>query len=171
MTGARRITFVLAVISACVLIDQATKLAAKTWLAGRAPISFLGDLFRLHYAENPGAILSLGAFLPEQARFWVFVVFVGAVLAVMLVLCLGRWPLSSQEVLGFALIVGGGSSNLVDRIRHDGLVTDFMNMGFGGLRTGIFNVADMVILAGAGLLIWWEFVVKPRRKRAAEKKS
>ncbi|MDQ7007742.1 MAG: signal peptidase II [Acidobacteriota bacterium] len=166
MTGARRITFVLSVIVACVTIDQLTKVAAKAGLAGRAPITFLGDFFRLHYAENPGAILSLGAFLPQQARFWVFVVFVGAVLAVMLVLCLGRWPLSTQEVLGFSLIIGGGSSNLADRIRHDGLVTDFMNIGVGGLRTGIFNVADVAILAGAGLLIWWEFVVKPRRKRA-----
>lgn len=159
----RRVALVVSVIAACVAVDQLTKLLAKATLAGYAPMSFLGDIFRLQYAENPGAILSLGAFLPEQARFAVFVVFVGLVLAAMLVAALGKWSFSPVELVGFALIVGGGASNLADRIRHDGLVTDFMNLGLGRLRTGIFNVADMAILAGAGLLLWYEFFGKKRQ--------
>jgi signal peptidase II len=56
-------------------------------------------------------------------------------------------------ILGGSLIVGGGFSNLVDRIFNRGIVVDFMNMGVGGLRTGIFNVADVAIMAGVGLLL------------------
>jgi signal peptidase II len=50
------------------------------------------------------------------------------------------------------LIVGGGVSNLIDRLRYGGYVVDFLNVGIGSLRTGIFNVADMAIMAG--VIIW-----------------
>jgi signal peptidase II len=51
-----------------------------------------------------------------------------------------------------ALFVGGGASNLFDRLAR-GSVVDFMNVGFGPVRTGIFNVADMAILLGAVLVV------------------
>jgi signal peptidase II len=51
-----------------------------------------------------------------------------------------------------ALFVAGGASNLVDRIAYV-MVVDFMNVGIGSLRTGIFNVADMAIMPGAGIVV------------------
>jgi signal peptidase II len=42
---------------------------------------------------------------------------------------------------------------LIDRLLYHGRVTDFLNVGIGSLRTGIFNLADMAILAGALLLV------------------
>ena len=51
-----------------------------------------------------------------------------------------------------AFFVAGGGSNLVDRALH-GAVVDFLNVGIGPLRTGIFNVADMAIMLGAALLV------------------
>ncbi len=51
------------------------------------------------------------------------------------------------------LLLGGAIGNLIDRVRFDGLVIDFMNLGVGPLRTGIFNVADVAISCGAVLLI------------------
>ena len=59
-------------------------------------------------------------------------------------------PLQSTAL---ALIVGGGLSNWFDRLVNDGRVVDFMNLGIGSLRTGIFNVADVALMLGAGLLI------------------
>ncbi|MBL8935267.1 MAG: signal peptidase II, partial [Archangium sp.] len=44
-------------------------------------------------------------------------------------------------------------SNWIDRARFGGVVVDFMNMGLGSLRTGVFNVADLAILAGIGVLL------------------
>lgn len=40
-------------------------------------------------------------------------------------------------------------SNLVDRLLYHGHVVDFLNMGIGSLRTGVFNLADVCIMAGA----------------------
>lgn len=51
------------------------------------------------------------------------------------------------------MIVGGGLANWLDRMLHDGAVTDFVSLGLGPLRTGIFNVADVAIVAGLLLLV------------------
>jgi signal peptidase II len=54
-------------------------------------------------------------------------------------------------------ILAGGLGNLIDRVTNHGQVTDFLNLGIGSLRTGIFNVADVAITGGALLLawLWW----------------
>ncbi len=61
-----------------------------------------------------------------------------------------RWPTSA--LVGMAFFVAGGSSNLLDRLTC-GSVIDFINVGLGPLRTAIFNVADMAIMLGVGLVI------------------
>jgi signal peptidase II len=50
-----------------------------------------------------------------------------------------------------SLIASGGISNCIDRLTNDGRVTDFLSLGVGGLRTGIFNVAEMILMLGVGL--------------------
>lgn len=46
-------------------------------------------------------------------------------------------------------VLSGGVGNLIDRVCNNGLVTDFINVGVGPIRTGVFNVADMAITFGA----------------------
>jgi signal peptidase II len=48
--------------------------------------------------------------------------------------------------------VAGGASNLLDRVAF-GSVVDFVNLGVGSVRTGIFNVADMAIMLGAFIVV------------------
>ena len=130
--------------------DRVTKHLAATRLADAPPQSFLADTFRLEYAENTGAFLSLGATLPDPVRTALLTVGVGIGLIVVAVVAFRkRWV--GRPLAGAALIWAGGMSNLVDRAVH-GSVVDFMNVGVGSLRTGIFNVADVAILAGAVLI-------------------
>ncbi|MCB0052448.1 MAG: signal peptidase II, partial [Caldilinea sp.] len=56
-------------------------------------------------------------------------------------------------LIAIALLLGGGIGNLIDRLVNEGRVIDFMNVGIGSLRTGVFNVADMAIMAGVGLIM------------------
>jgi signal peptidase II len=150
---------VAALMVACVGCDQATKALAYEHLAGREPISLLGGTFRLLYAENQGAFLSLGASLPEALRLWIFVIVTGAVLGLLLVYGFThRDRLRPWEIVALALVVGGGIGNLIDRVWL-GLVRDFLFLGVGWLRTGVFNVADMAITGGALLMLgglWWQ---------------
>jgi signal peptidase II len=142
----------LVVMVLVVLSDRMTKVWAVETLKGYPSQSYLGDSFRIIYAENEGAFLSLGSDLPENVRFWV--------LAIIPILALGYFGFTlffNNEVgpwqrIAFAFIIAGGGSNIIDRIL-EGKVVDFLNIGIGDLRSGIFNIADMAIMAGLFLIL------------------
>ncbi len=149
----RKILLILVILCICVTCDQATKAIAKQHLAGMPTIYALGGTVMLHYSENAGAFLSLGARLPETARVWIFIIFNSLVLAGTLIFTLKMHSLSVMGITAGALIVSGGFSNLIDRLLHNGAVVDFLNVGVGRVRTGIFNLADVAIMVGIGLLL------------------
>ncbi|MBD3334563.1 MAG: signal peptidase II [Candidatus Eisenbacteria bacterium] len=149
----RRMVLIGLIVCACLLVDQVTKVVARAELPSLTPITLLGDTIRLQYVENAGAMLGLGSEMAPQTRFFVFIVLVAVALAGLLVFAILRRQLSHGRTIAIALILGGGISNLVDRIINDGVVRDFLNVGFGPVRTGIFNVADMVILTGLSVLL------------------
>jgi signal peptidase II len=141
----------LAVVVSTIGCDQASKHAASVYLVDGARRSYLGDSIRLEYSENAGAFLSLGANLPEWARTALFSVGTALLLAGCVVAA-ASGALTPIALLGLWLLFAGGLSNLFDRVMH-GRVVDFLNVGIGPVRTGIFNVADMAILLGVALLI------------------
>jgi signal peptidase II len=120
----------------------------------------LSDTVRVGYAENTGGFLSLGSDLPPVARSAIFTVATGIALVALLGLVLGR-KYSGPAELGLVLFIAGGSSNWIDRVLR-GSVVDFLNMGIGPVRTGIFNVADVAIMLGAGLFVLGGLVWKPQ---------
>jgi signal peptidase II len=154
MTKARRLLILLGVLLACVVLDQITKSIAQQTLSARPPQEFLGGIFRLEYIENPGAFLSLGATLSPNARFWIFTVVVVLLLAGLLIFAVRMSDHTPVLiVVAIALVVGGGVSNLIDRLVNEGRVVDYMQLGIGPLRTGIFNVADVAIMGGLALMV------------------
>lgn len=170
MTLINRLLLLFAVLGLSVGCDQATKELANATLKGEPMRSFLGDTFRLTWATNEGAFLSLGANLPDGMRFGILTVAVGLLLLGIVIFTATSAKLNSGQVAGYAMIAGGGLSNWLDRARNDGSVVDFMNMGIGRLRTGVFNVADLAILAGIGFLLYagWKFDREEKRKKALE---
>jgi signal peptidase II len=152
MNRAKRTFLLILVLASCIGCDRVTKVIAREHLAASPAISYLNDLFRLQYAENHGAFLGLGAGLPDGLRVAILTVLVGTMLMGLLVYTMASRQLRLDCSLALALIVGGGLSNLLDRLLYHGAVVDFMNIGVGSLRTGVFNVADVAIMIGAGLL-------------------
>ena len=131
--------------------DRVTKHVAEARLAGEPHRSFLADTVRLQYAENTGGFLSLGAELPLAARTGVFTIGTGLMLVAMAVFAYRlRW--TGWPLFGLSLFFAGGASNWADRVAR-GSVIDFINVGVGPLRTGIFNVADVAILCGVAILV------------------
>ena len=133
--------------------DQAAKQLARERLADAPPISLVGDAVRLELVANPGGFLSLGAGLPLAVRRIVFVVLVPAFVLLVAPLTIRSAAASAQAVTGLGLVAGGALGNWIDRVVGDGSVTDFVSVGFAGLRTGIFNAADVAIVAGLLLLV------------------
>lgn len=134
--------------------DQVTKKLAKKHLIGKPTRSYFHDSFRLVYAENTGAFLSMGDDWSATTSFWVFTVFPLLVLSGLFIVVIKRInQLPEWELLALLLIFSGGIGNLIDRILYDRHVTDFLNVGIGTLRTGIFNVADLYVTAGALMML------------------
>lgn len=148
-------------ISGLIVADQWTKVLAIENIQGNPPTSYLGGIFRLEFAINPGAFLSLGSGLSTETRFWVFIVAVGGFLGGAAWVLFRDRTLDLVNAFALSIIVGGGVGNLIDRVfRANHGVIDFLNVGFGNLRTGIFNIADMAIMLGVILLGWKSFQVK-----------
>lgn len=152
-----RMSLLLALLVACVACDQFTKSIATTVLRPKPSQSFLGDTFRLEYAQNPGAFLGMGGNFAPGIRFWGLTVVNGVFLLILAYLLLKNWNMPGVQFAAWGLILAGGIGNLIDRGSQQGFVTDFLNLGIGPVRTGIFNVADMAVTAGFGLFIcsWW----------------
>lgn len=154
MNRRERMPWVLSILVTGITLDLVTKSLAVRYLPADAPLRYLGDSFRLQYVENRGAFLSLGASLDPVARAWIFIGLVSVVLAGIAVYLAFARRLERMETIAFALVLAGGIGNLVDRASL-GYVRDFANVGIGPVRTGVFNIADMAIMAAAGLLAWF----------------
>lgn len=147
-----RLLLFFAILCSCVGCDQATKVVAKAYLAEQ-PVILFGDTVRLVLARNYGAFLSLGSALGASSGGMLLSGIVAVVLAGLLIYLFVSRPQNPLVGVSIALVVAGGVSNLIDRVRY-GYVVDFLNVGIGPVRTGIFNVADMAIMAG---VILWAF--------------
>jgi signal peptidase II len=148
-----RIALFAAVLVACIGCDHASKLAATAWLDPAETVSLASGALRFELAYNEGAFLGLGGALPPALRM----LLLGAL--VPLALCFFVWRLlragaaSPGQLVALGLVAGGGLANWLDRVASGGLVTDFVSVGFGPLRTGIFNFADVALVGGVLLLL------------------
>lgn len=146
------------ILLAVVASDIVTKWLAVERLSDppRMPHEVIGEYVRFTLVYNPGAAFGLN--VGDHSR-WVFMA-----LTVGALLILGRLYLSTQRgdrtrVVALALVCGGALGNLIDRIRHDLGVVDFLDIGFGDARWPTFNIADMAVSSGAFLLaivLWAE---------------
>jgi signal peptidase II len=163
MKRIHRLGLVVLILITCTGCDRMTKSLAKESLAASAPISLLNDSIRIEYSENHGALLGLGANLPGEARFLFLVVFVSLAVAITLAFAVSLRSFGPIPLIGLSLVAAGGLGNLLDRLFNDGAAIDFIRLGIGPLRTGIFNVADVAIVAGICVLL----LFNAREKRAS----
>ena len=127
-----------------VLVDQATKYFVVQHFAVGESVPVVENIFHWTFILNRGA-----AFGMLEGSRWLFVVIALAVIGGVLYL---RKEIEQSGVLacmGAALFTGGAVGNLIDRMLH-GVVIDFFDFRIWP----IFNVADIAICTGVGLIIW-----------------
>lgn len=152
----------LALIAAvCFVVDQATKWAVLYGLGllERGLIDVASPYLRFVMAWNRGVNFGIFSSGADAARWALIGVSVAICVAVVLWARrrTGRWFL-----IGAGMVIGGALGNVVDRIRF-GAVADFLNMSCCGINNPyVFNVADIAIFAGAGLLILFSGEEKQR---------
>jgi signal peptidase II len=145
---------ILAICLVSIGIDQGTKWYASEYLPKFEMSSYWNDMLRIGYTENTGAFLGLGSGMSDSAKFWIFVCAVGFILSALFIYILKTKTHTAYGLGSLILIFSGGISNFYDRALNNGAVIDFLNLGIGSLRTGIFNVADMAIMLGVFMLLF-----------------
>jgi len=148
----------------CVGCDQVSKGMVRVHLALEANHSYLGDTFRLVHVENMGVFLGVGANLAAPIRVVVFQGVISLVVLALLWMAAFRRDIRPWQAVGFTLLAASGVGNLIDRVLHDGRVTDFLNLGLDDLRTGIFNFADVFGMLGLVVLFFASGAATPSNK-------
>lgn len=148
------------------MIDQTTKSWASRSLRHNGDHSVISGFLNFAYAENPGIAFSMFDNGGDTSRWGLSAV---AIIAGILVLYFfWRTPRSDDRILGsLALLLAGILGNVVDRLRL-GFVIDFIDVTFGTWHYPTFNVADMAICIGAGLLLIDMFLNKKREPAAVK---
>jgi signal peptidase II len=147
-----RRSLLLAILVA--LTTSACDLSSKRWaiqstLGGPKPL-IPGALDLVHW-ENPGMAFSLMRTWHPELRM--VLLSSAAILAIVgALIALVRTPMTRPTVVGIGLVMGGAAGNLLDRW-GDGTVTDFLFFHRGSFTWPAFNVADIAVSVGAGLLI------------------
>jgi len=145
---------------AVVLLDRAT----KAWFESQTTEGWRHEVIHhfiyLVRASNPGMAFS---FFADSPSSWTRIILIAGSLIVIAVLA---WLLVAGHfggrftAAGLALLLGGATGNVTDRILH-GAVTDFFEVWFGSYHYPAFNVADSAITIGA-ILILLDVLFPPR---------
>ena len=127
-----------------VVLDQLTKYIVVAMMTEGQSIPVIPNIFHLTYILNPGA--AFGMFAHSRTFF------IGVALLVLLIVWWFRKEILAEPLCvraGTALFIGGAVGNLIDR-SVNGMVVDFFDFRIWP----IFNVADIAICVGVGLIIW-----------------
>lgn len=166
-----RIIIFLLLIVVNIGCDQITKSIVRENIKYNAHIQLVGNNFILTKVENTGAFLSLGSSLNPVIRDTLLLAFPALIIAVLLVWVFIKNKLRWDILIGLSFIIGGGIGNIVDRILY-GSVTDFLHINLGGIfKTGIFNMADLSVMAGMFLLLIGSYIKKGKSDKVTPEQS
>ncbi len=161
-----------------IILDQVTKILAHAFLPGRDAVVVIPGFMNLAYSRNPGGLFGLfGTWGVAWRTTLLTVLPVAAVILIGLFLARTREQ-DRRTLSGLAMILGGATGNLIDRVFR-GEVVDFLDVyapgqalagwfvkQFGTAHWPTFNIADSAIVLGAGLLVL--DILRPRRPAALE---
>ena len=140
----RKLWELLAVIG-MVGADQGLKIWAEKVLSQKEYIPIIENVFHLIYTENTGAAFSL-----FDGQKWFLIVIVSVIMIVMGYVLIRDKVKDGLLRAGLIMAAGGGIGNLIDRIFR-GFVVDYLY--FKPINFPVFNLADVFITVGAGLML------------------
>jgi signal peptidase II len=137
-------------IALVVLLDRGTKLYIRANWSDSDLVPVIRGIFNIVHVENPGAAFGM---FSSGSRL----ILIGISVTVMVIVAGMLWkqptgPGHAMVQSGLALVFGGALGNFWDRVFR-GTVTDFLQFFIGSYEFPSFNVADMAINVGAGLLV------------------
>ncbi|NLU45012.1 MAG: signal peptidase II [Acholeplasmataceae bacterium] len=136
--------YLIIVVFVVVMLDQITKYMIVSNMTEGMSIPIIDQVFHLTFVLNPGAAFGM---LEHNREFFIIMAIVVLMFVVYMRKKILEEPLPIQ--IGIALFVGGALGNLIDRMKT-GLVVDFFDFRIWP----VFNIADIAICLGVGVMIW-----------------
>lgn len=133
------------------LLDQWVK---SLTLAG---LRWESEYFDLTFALNTGVAFSMLSFLDHYLKYLHL-----ALLIMLFVYLFWQKKFLKEHIIAFAMMLGAGCSNLLDRFLYGGVVDMFF--WHKGFEFAVFNVADVMINVSVALILMREFLFKKRKK-------
>ena len=144
---------ILLIIIVSVGCDQVSKRIVRQNIPPNEVIHLLSDRLTVTNVENTGAFLSVGSSFSKTMKNIFLSLLPCVAVCLGLFYVLTKQNLGAPLLLGLCLVIGGGIGNVADRIIY-GSVTDFVHVDFGIFQTGIFNMADLSIMAGVAIILF-----------------
>ena len=159
----KRAVLVFTLIILNIGCDQVSKKMVRDQVEPRTTTEIIGEKFILTNVENTGAFLGMGSDLNPTIKTILLLILPVIILILVLHYLLTKKDLDNLTIIGLSFIIGGGIGNLYDRILY-GQVTDFFHIDLGGVfRTGVFNMADVSVMIGMGLILLASFVYRKNK--------
>ena len=130
------------------ILDRLTKIAALIY--AQTPY-VINKFLSFELIFNRG--VSWGMF--HDASHMTFVLVSGIIALITAFLCWHAYVLykKGNSIIGHVCIISGSIANLIDRVVY-GAVIDFIVFSYNTYSWPVFNIADMAIVCGVGLLIF-----------------
>lgn len=129
------------------VLDQGIKILVTNQLELYVPKVMIPDFFQLQYVQNTGGAWGI---LGDNTGLLI-------VIGVFAVIILNRYLLQEKQfqwnlVVAYGLFMGGLLGNLIDRLAY-GYVIDYLDFYLFGYDFPVFNLADIAIVIGIGILM------------------
>lgn len=157
MRNVLRIIVIFLIVSVNIGCDQVSKTIVREKIGYGGSIQLLNKHLTITKVENSGAFLSLGDSWPPLLKSILLLALPVMAIVLGFAYLLFKFNTPRLFVAGACFIIGGGIGNIIDRMAY-GSVTDFLHIRFGVFQTGIFNMADVSVMVGAGLILLNSFL-------------
>ena len=149
------------VLAAVIVLDRIVKIMVSTGMVPGQSIPVVENVFHITYIRNTGAAFSI--FEGQRTLLIVIPLVIMAVGLVLLIIKRKTWhPLLN---LAISMICAGGIGNLADRAVR-GYVVDMFDFRF----FPVFNVADIFVCIGCGLIVLYVLVIDGRKSKKSKGK-
>lgn len=160
-----------AIAGAIITLDQLVKMYVHTHFSLGESITVIDGFFNLTYVRNTGAAFGLFGESHPLFREIFFLSMPPIAVLVILTILRGVSERDRINIIALSLIFGGAIANYIDRLRFR-YVIDFLDFHIGTHYSWpVFNIADMGIVCGVGLLIFLEFSRKSSSQKQTDKQA
>ncbi|AOM83260.1 Lipoprotein signal peptidase [Salisediminibacterium beveridgei] len=140
-----------------IALDQITKYIVVRQMDQGQSIELISGFLYLTSHRNAGA-----AFGILQGQMWLFYIATVVVAGVIIYMIITQTKDSRFFGISLGLVLGGAIGNFIDRLL-EGEVVDFIDVFIFTYNFPIFNVADMALVIGVGLMMIY-FIIEEKRQ-------